>query len=56
MRGPGCRGVGGIGVKGVTAASCGSGHLCHSGSPSNSPGLISFESLSEKLKKNTFNK
>lgn len=33
-------GVGGVGGGSVTAASCGSGHLCHSGSPSDSPSLI----------------
>lgn len=37
VRGPGWLGVGGVGVGSITAASCGSGHLCQSGSASDGP-------------------
>lgn len=37
MRGPGWLGVGGVGLGSVTAASCGSGHLCQSRAVSDGP-------------------
>lgn len=37
VRGPGWLGVGGVGLGSVTAASCGSGHLCQSRSASDGP-------------------
>lgn len=37
VRGPGWLGVGDVGLGSVTAASCGSGHLCQSRSPSDGP-------------------